>query len=280
VKTSVRGRRAGYGHEAKSKMSFFGLMRQQEGRAQAASAAPPRVVQALGDNDDLSVGYREQKEREEQAGYRPRAAVVPATRRPGGPDAHSKLSFFAQMRNRREAAGRGGGKMAALHRILARTAAGGFLNQAGGGQEAVKAGGNPNDFVVDGAGDGRAKTAATALSAHGATGAVAQCLAPRCTCVPQGNQAMRVANSPLALTQLHGLGADAHCVYLTAHGPNGHALSVQLTHVGEHDARWTNYGSVPTGCVSAAALASGTPLLAVQDTVTGDKHTFGLGACS
>jgi len=270
LKASARGRRVGtggYGHEQKSKMSFFGLMRQQEGRAQSASAAPPHPVQALGDNDDLSVGYREQEERDAADGVVPHAAVAPAAN-----DAHSKLSFFAQMRNRQDAAGRGGAKMAALHRIFARTAAGGFLNQVGGGKEA-----NPNDFHVAVARNGRASTARMALSARAP---VAQCVAPRCTCVPPGNQAMRVANSPLALTQLHGLGAEAHCVFLTVHGPNGHPLNVQLTHAGEHDARWSNYGSVPTGCISTAALASGTPQLAVQDTVTGDKHTFGLGACS
>ena len=243
---------------AGAKMSFFGLhrlIRQERARAAPAPASPR--VRALGDKDDLSVGYREQQERDAEmaASGQQRTAAASSHSR-------SKLSFFAQMRNsRREASGGGGStKMDALHRILARTEAGGFFDRS-------------KEVPVPGEGGG-----ATALSLH-ATPAALRCVSPSCTCVPPGNQAVRVANSPLALTQLHGLGAQAHCVYYTVHGPNGHALRVRLLHAGDDkDGSWSNYGSVATGCISSAMLAStsAAPRLAVQDTVTGDRHSFAL----
>ena len=264
--TQVRGRVApaaanGELAGAGAKMSFFGLhrlMRQQRGGAQAARAPASPRVRALGDKDDLSVGYREQQERDaEMAASGQQRHTAAASSR-----SRSKLSFFAQMRNsRREASGGGGStKMAALHRILARTAAGGFFDRS-------------MEVPVPVGGGG-----ATALSLH-APPAAPQCVSPGCTCVPPGNQAVRVANSPLALTQLHGLGAQAHCVYYTVHGPNGHALSVRLLRAGDDkDASWSNYGSVATGCISSAVLVStsAAPRLAVQDTVTGDRHSFAL----
>jgi hypothetical protein len=56
------------------------------------------------------------------------------------------------------------------------------------------------------------------------------CVAPSCMCVPHGVvTTVQPPGSPLGLTQLHGLGAQAQCVYYSAHGPTGHRLSVQLT---------------------------------------------------
>ena len=87
---------------------------------------------------------------------------------------------------------------------------------------------------------------------------------------------MRAPNSVLALSQLQGLGAQAHCMYSSAHGPSGHQLSLRLEGTPAADTTWKDYGSVPTGCVAGAALGHRPSLLSVTDTVTGDSATFGI----
>jgi hypothetical protein len=67
---------------------------QQGGSGERRAARSP--VKALGDNDDLRVGFAQQEERDEEAGVAGRAAPVVARE-----DSHSKLSFWAQARNQR-----------------------------------------------------------------------------------------------------------------------------------------------------------------------------------
>lgn len=82
-----------------------GLMRQQQAAAAAQRQggsgerrAARGHVKALGDKDDLRVGFVRQEERDEEAGGPGRAAPVVAQE-----DSHSKLSFWAQARNQKTA---------------------------------------------------------------------------------------------------------------------------------------------------------------------------------
>ena len=232
-----------------SRMSYFGILRQEQ--AAGASGDERMAPLAAGDVDsgnykDLSAGYARQQQRDEEANAQGRPADAGVRESPG-----SKLSFWAQARNQE-----GMGKMAAIQRMLARAGAG----RATSGL-----------MLPDGVG-----SAAAVARQPSQVSAGSPCVAPRCTCVARGNQAVRAPDSVLALSQLQGLGAQAHCMYFSAHGPSGHQLSLRLEGTPAADTTWKDYGSVPTGCVAGAALGHRPSLLSVTDTVTGDSATFGI----
>ena len=238
-----------------SRMSYFGILRQEQAAgASAAQHGDERMAPlAAGTGDsgnykDLSAGYARQQQRDEEASSQGRPAGAGV-----GESPRSKLSFWAQARNQE-----GLGKMAAIQRMLARAGA----RRATSGL-----------MLPDSVGSA-AEVARQRLPSQVSAGS--PCVAPRCTCVARGNQAMRAPNSVLALSQLQGLGAQAHCMYFSAHGPSGHQLSLRLEGTPSADTTWKDYGSVPTGCVPGASLGHGTSLLSVTDTVTGDSATFGI----
>jgi hypothetical protein len=209
--------------QSTSKMSFFGLLRQEhavpspgEG-ARGAAGGGGGAVRALGDNDDLSEGFREQEERDAEE-ERGRRQGVPAAVS-GGDGDHSKLSFWAQARNQR-----GSVKMAAIQRMLAR---GGGGSGAEAGAEAARV--QPAGMGGMGGMGWGAVREGEGGSAMLSEGRVRSCVAPHCTCVPGVDGAVRAAGEgggagALSLSQLQGLGPQAHCLYYSAIGPTGHKL--------------------------------------------------------
>ena len=268
--------------EEKAKLSYFGLLRQEQGAAAAGGSsmgaarladAPNTFpsaggggdggggVKALGDNDDLRVGYMQQQQREAAEGGSPAPGGRGAREGEGDQDAHSKLSFWARARNERSEAESSGRPSAAMARMVQRA--------------------QQHQLLLS----GQLTTVAPGVKEERATAppAAGACVAPACTCVPHDTKAIRQVGardgSGLALTQLRGLGAQAGCVYYSARGPTGHRLSVTLHDLVDPESgasKWENYGAVATGCLSVAKLERGLSVLAVQDTITGDSHRFAL----